>query len=84
MFEGKIELSPDLKQSVSEQWGEANSIERLQKMRNVINFSLGTQKGRATPSLQAIKKWEAEINFIDENLHSKLNTWPLTQGTYVG
>ena len=40
MFEGKIELSPDLKQSVSEQWEEANSIERLQKMRNVINFSL--------------------------------------------
>ena len=74
MFEGKIELSPDLKQSVSEQWGEANSIERLQKMRNVINFSLGTQEGRATPSLEAIKKWEADINFIDENLHSKLNT----------
>ena len=71
MFEGKIELSPDLKQSVSDQWGEANSIERLQKMRNAINFSLGTQKGRTTPSLQAIKKWESDINFIDENLHPK-------------
>lgn len=43
-------------------------------MGNVINFSLGLQKGRATSSLQAIKKWEADINFIDENLHSKLNT----------
>lgn len=72
VFEGKIELSPDLKQSVSEQWGEAKSIERLQKMRNAINFSLGTQKGRSTPSEQAINKWEADITFIDENLKSKL------------
>ena len=72
MFEGKIELSPDLKQSVSDQWGEANSIERLQKMRNAINFSLGTQKGRSTPSEQAINKWEADIAFIDENLKLKL------------
>ena len=68
VFEGKIELSPDLKESVAEQWGEANSIERLQKMRNAINFSLGTQKGRLTPSEQAIRKWEADIEFIDKNL----------------
>ncbi len=68
VFEGKIELSPDLKESVAEQWGEANSIERLQKMRNAINFSLGTQKGRSTPSEQAIRKWEADIEFIDKNL----------------
>ena len=73
VFEGKIELPPDLKESVAEQWGEANSIERLQKMRNAINFSLGTQKGRATPSEQAIRKWEADIAFIDENLKPKLN-----------
>ena len=65
MFEGKIELSPDLKQSVSDQWGEANSIERLQKMKNAINFSLGTQKGRKNPSAQAIRKWEEDLQFID-------------------
>lgn len=72
VFEGKIELSPDLKESVAEQWGKENSIERLQKMRNAINFSLGTQKGRANPSEQAIRKWEADINFIDERLAPSL------------
>ena len=65
-------MSPDLKESVAEQWGEANSIERLQKMRNAINFSLGTQKGRSNPSEQAIRKWEADIEFIDAYLASKL------------
>ena len=72
VFEGKIELSPDLKESVAEQWGEANSIERLQKIRNAINFSLGTQKGRTNPSEQAIRKWEADIEFIDVFLAKKL------------
>ena len=72
VFEGKIELSQDLKESVVEQWGKANSKERLQKMRNAINFSLGTQKARTTPSEQAIRKWEADISFIDERLAPSL------------
>ena len=70
VFEGKVDLPFDIKESVAEQWGSPNSFERLQKMRNSINFSLGTQKGRKNPSEQAIRKWEEDLSYID-NILSK-------------
>ena len=73
VFLGNIEMSPEIKQSVVEQWDEPGSIERLQKIRSSINVSLGTQKGKDNPSTQAIKKWEADLNFVDDQL-SKLVT----------
>ncbi len=68
VFEGRIAIPEELKESVAAQWGEPKSIERLQKIRNSINFFLGTQKGRTEPSEQAIKKWEADLSFIDRDL----------------
>ena len=68
VFEGRIAMPEELKESVAEQWGKPKSLERLQKIRNSINFFLGTQKGRTEPSAQAINKWEADLSFIDQHL----------------
>ena len=70
IFEGRIAIPAELKQSVAQQWGEPKSIERLQKLRGQINFFLGTQKGRTEPSKQAIDKWTDDLSFIDRNLVS--------------
>ena len=68
IFEGKIGIPAELKESVAEQWGEPKSIERLQKLRGQLNFFLGTQKGRTEPSKQAIDKWTDDLSFIDREL----------------
>lgn len=70
IFEGRIAIPAELKESVAQQWGEPKSIERLQKLRGQINFFLGTQKGRTEPSKQAIDKWTDDLSFIDRNLVS--------------
>jgi len=59
-------------ESVQEQWGGANTLERLTKIRNTINVALGNQKGRTNPSDQAIRKWEADLIFLDEVLRPKI------------
>ena len=56
------------RESVVRQWGEPGSLQRLQKMRNSINVSLGRQKARKEPSSQAIEKWELDVAFIDQEL----------------
>ena len=70
VFLGNIEMPMEIKQSVAEQWGEPGSLERLQKIRNSINVSLGTQKGKQNPSKQAIEKWEADLAYIDNELRA--------------
>ncbi len=59
---------------MQEQWAELNTIERLIKIRNTLNVALGNQKGRLHPSAQAIKKWEVDINFLDEVLRPAMET----------
>ena len=60
---------PDwLSDSVTLQWGAPKSVERFNKIRSTINVGLGTQKGRPSPSMQAIKKWEDDLVFMDEIL----------------
>jgi len=54
-------------------WGKPNSVERLQKMRNSLNTSLGMQLGKSNPSQQAIDKWTKDIDFLDTVLQNKLN-----------
>ena len=68
---GRFEPPEYLTESVNLQWGKPNSIERLQKMRNSLNTSLGMQLGRTAPSTQAVHKWTADIQFLDDVL-SKL------------
>ena len=72
VFHGKIPMPETIRKSVAEKWGYRNSPERLQKIRNNIKVSLGSQKGRAIPSLQAIKKWEEDLYFIDQELKVEL------------
>ena len=57
-----------------EQWGAPNSLERLRKIRNTINTSLGMQKGRSNTSLQAVQKWEDDLEFIDDVLKPEIET----------
>ena len=71
---GKTLLPDWLSDTVQIQWGDPNSAERINKIRNTLNVALGTQKGRRNPSLQAIKKWEEDINFMDNNLKQDLLT----------
>ena len=61
-----------IKESVAEKWGQPNGPDRLRKIRNTINVALGTQKARGQPSEQAIKKWELDLTYIDEELKTHL------------
>ena len=72
IFNGVVTLPDTLSQSVAEQWGDPNSLERLRKIRNTINTSLGMQKGRSNTSPQAVKKWEEDLEFIDNDLKNNL------------
>lgn len=49
-----------------------NSTDRTRKIRNTINVALGTQKARGQPSTQAIEKWEADLDYIDNELKNRL------------
>ena len=72
IFYGKVELPSTFSENLSEQWGSPNSIERLRKIRNTINTSLGMQKGRSNTSLQAVKKWEEDLEYIDDELKPEI------------
>jgi DNA helicase-2/ATP-dependent DNA helicase PcrA len=70
---GRFEPPEYLTESVNLSWGKPNSVERLQKMRNSLNTSLGMQLGKSNPSQQAINKWVKDIEYLDTELKSKLN-----------
>ena len=72
ILQGRVNLPGWISDSVQAQWSAPNTEERLQKIRNTINIALGNQKGRANPSMQAIDKWEADLNFIDHVLRPQL------------
>jgi len=73
-FHGNIQLPNWLSETVHTQWGAPNTMDRLRKMRNTLNVALGTQLGRTNPSVQAIKKWKADIHFLDARLKENLAT----------
>ena len=72
VFQGQFELPAHLAESVLLQWGRPGSPERLQKMRNTLNTSMGMQLGKANASQQAIDKWRQDIEFLDEVLANKM------------
>ena len=74
VLSGHIRLPDWLSETVHTQWGAPNTIDRLRKMRNTLNVALGTQQGRPNPSVQAIKKWRADIQFLDGRLKENLAT----------
>ena len=53
--------------------GAPQSVERFNKIRSTINVGLGTQKGKQNPSLQAIKKWEDDLRYMDDDLRQMIN-----------
>ena len=67
VFLGQQDMPDWLSDSVTLQWGAPKSVKRFNKIRSTINVGLGTQKGRPNPSMQAIKKWEDDLVFMDEN-----------------
>jgi hypothetical protein len=70
VFLGQQQMPDWLSDSVTLQWGAPKSVERFNKIRGTINVGLGTQKGKQNPSLQAIKKWEDDLIFMDSELHA--------------
>jgi len=68
VFMGRVSVPSWMPETVVSQWGEPGSSDRLAKIRNTINVALGNQKGRQAPSEQAVKKWEADLAYIDQKL----------------
>lgn len=68
VLHGQVQMPDWMSESVQVQWGAPDTEERFSKIRNTINVALGTQKGRGNPSAQAIEKWEADLEFLDETL----------------
>ena len=73
VFLGQQQMPDWLSDSVTLQWGAPQTVERFNKIRSTINVGLGTQKGKSNPSTQAIKKWEDDLVFMDENLKELIN-----------
>ena len=73
VFLGQQQMPDWLSETVSLQWGAPQSVERFNKIRSTINVCLGTQKGKQNPSLQAIKKWEEDLVYMDNNLRELVN-----------
>jgi len=69
---GRFEPPEYLTESVNLSWGKPKTVERLQKMRNSLNTSLGMQLGKSTPSQQAIDKWIKDIEYLDNTLQNIL------------
>lgn len=74
VFLGQEKMPEWLSDSVTLQWGAPKSVERFNKIRSTINVGLGTQKGKQNPSLQAIKKWEDDLLYMDEELNTLIST----------
>ncbi len=72
VFHGKIDMPKTLKKEVAKTWGNPMTSDRLRKIRNTINTALGAQKGKTNSSIQAIKKWEEDLHFIDYTLKKEL------------
>ena len=68
VFLGQQDMPEWLSDTVSLQWGAPQTVERFNKIRSTINIGLGTQKGKSNPSTQAIKKWEDDLIYMDDNL----------------
>ena len=68
VFLGQQDMPEWLSDTVSLQWGAPQTVERFNKIRSTINVGLGTQKGKSNPSTQAIKKWEDDLIYMDDNL----------------
>ena len=68
VFWGQRDMPGWLSDTVSLQWGAPQTVERFNKIRSTINVGLGTQKGKSNPSTQAIKKWEDDLIYMDDNL----------------
>ena len=73
VFLGQQEMPDWLSDTVTLQWGAPQSVERFNKIRSTINVGLGTQKGKQNPSLQAIKKWEEDLIYMDNSLRKLVN-----------
>ena len=73
VFLGQQEMPDWLSDTVTLQWGAPQSVERFNKIRSTINVGLGTQKGKQNPSLQAIKKWEEDLIYMDNILRKLVN-----------
>jgi DNA helicase-2/ATP-dependent DNA helicase PcrA len=72
ILHGRVHIPDWMSGSVQAQWGVPNTEERFAKMRNTINVALGNQKGRSNPSVQAIEKWESDLEFLDGTLRSQM------------
>ena len=72
ILHGRVHIPDWMSSSIQAQWGLPNTQERFTKMRNTISVALGNQKGRNYPSVQAIHKWESDLNFLDNTLHPQL------------
>ena len=72
ILHGRVSIPDWMSESVQAQWGVPNTEERFTKMRNTINIALGNQKGRSNPSIQAIEKWESDLEFLDGTLRSQM------------
>ena len=72
VLHGRVHIPDWMSESVQEQWGAPNTEERFSKIRNTINVALGNQKGRRNPSVQAIEKWEADLEFMDGELRTQM------------
>jgi DNA helicase-2/ATP-dependent DNA helicase PcrA len=72
VLHGRVHIPNWMSELVQEQWGAPNTEERFSKIRNTINVALGNQKGRRNPSVQAIEKWEADLEFLDGTLRPQM------------
>ena len=68
IFIGDVQIPEFISESVLTQWGKPRSQERFDKLRNSINSFKSLNEGRRNRSDEAIKKWEKDIEYLDNVL----------------
>ena len=68
IFIGDVQIPEFISESVLTQWGKPRSQERFDKLRNSINSFKSLNEGRKNRSDEAIRKWEKDIEYLDNVL----------------
>ena len=80
-FLGESRPPKGVPEALIREWGDPLSSTRLRKVAYSIAWFARQQKGRPEPSLQAISKWESDLEFLKDEYYAKFHTnflWPST------
>ena len=72
IFYDAVRIPDFISDSVLAQWGKPRSPERFKKLKDSINSFKSLNEGRKDRSEQAIRKWEKDIQYLENTLSNSI------------